>query len=42
LKPENHWQTPLAIRAFIENGLIAEWRAYADNEPMRQMMKSAG
>jgi uncharacterized protein (TIGR02246 family) len=42
LKAENHWETPLAIRAFVEDGLIAEWRAYADNEPIRQMMKSAG
>jgi ketosteroid isomerase-like protein len=42
LKAENHWEIPLAIRALIKNGLIVEWRAYADNEPMRQMMKSAG
>jgi len=42
LKPENHWETPLAIRALVEGGLVAEWRVYADNEPMRQMMKSAG
>jgi uncharacterized protein (TIGR02246 family) len=42
LKPENHWQTPLAIRAFVEEGLVAEWRVYADNEPMRQLMRAAG
>ena len=42
LKPENRWQTPLAIRAFIEDGQIAEWRVYADNEPLRQIMKTAG
>jgi uncharacterized protein (TIGR02246 family) len=42
LKPENHWETPLAIRAFVEDGLIAEWRVYADNEPIREKMKSAG
>jgi hypothetical protein len=41
LKPENHWQTPLAIRAFVEEGQVAEWRAYADNEPMRQLMRAA-
>lgn len=42
LKPENRWETPLAIRAFVEDGLVAEWRVYADNEPMRQKMKAAG
>ncbi|MGD0940497.1 MAG: nuclear transport factor 2 family protein [Terracidiphilus sp.] len=41
LRPENHWETPLAIRALVENGLVAEWRAYADNEPIRQKMKRA-
>jgi hypothetical protein len=41
LKPENHWQTPLAIRAFVEDGLVTEWRVYADNEPVRQVIKSA-
>jgi hypothetical protein len=42
LKPENRWETPLAIRAFVEDGLVAEWRVYADNEPIRQIMKTAG
>jgi limonene-1,2-epoxide hydrolase len=42
LKPENRWETPLAIRAFVEDGLVVEWRAYADNEPIRQKMKTAG
>jgi uncharacterized protein (TIGR02246 family) len=39
LKPENRWKTPIAIRAQVEGGLITEWRVYADNEPMRQLMK---
>lgn len=38
LHPENRWQTPIAIRALIEDGLVAEWRIYADNEPMRKLM----
>lgn len=38
LHPENHWQTPIAIRASIDEGLVAEWRVYADNEPMRRLM----
>src|SRR5579864_5260018 len=29
LNPENHWQTPIAIRASIDDGLVAEWRVYA-------------
>ena len=42
LKPENHWTTPIALRAFIEDGKVAEWRVYSDNEPIRQRMaKSA-
>jgi limonene-1,2-epoxide hydrolase len=41
LKPENHWEITLAIRAFVEDGLVTEWRVYADNEPVRQILKSA-
>ena len=40
LHPENRWQTPVAVRALVEDGLIAEWRVYADNEPMRKVMAS--
>lgn len=39
LREEKRWQTPAAFRAFIEAGKVAEWRVYADNEPMRQRMK---
>jgi len=42
LKPENRWETPVAIRAYVEDGLLAEWRVYADNEPVRQKIASAG
>ncbi len=38
LHPENHWQTPIAIRAVVEDGLVAEWCVYADNEPIRRLM----
>lgn len=38
LAPENRWHTPIALRAFVEDGLIAEWRVYADNEPIRKLM----
>jgi uncharacterized protein (TIGR02246 family) len=39
IKPENHWRTPAAIRAMVEDGLIAEWQVYADNEPIREKMR---
>ena len=39
LLPENRWQTPAAWRARIRDGLVAEWRVYADNEPLRQLME---
>jgi uncharacterized protein (TIGR02246 family) len=38
LKAENRWSTPAAFRAFVENGKVAEWRVYADNEPIRRLM----
>src|SRR6201998_643070 len=38
LNPENRWQTPVAVRALVEDGLVAEWRVYADNEPIRKVM----
>jgi hypothetical protein len=38
LKPENRWTTPTAFRALIEDGKVAEWRVYCDNEPIRQCM----
>jgi uncharacterized protein (TIGR02246 family) len=41
LRAENRWETPAALRALIEDGLVAEWRVYADNEPMRQLMRKA-
>jgi len=40
LHPENRWQTPVAVRALVEDGLVAEWRVYADNEPIRKVMST--
>jgi ketosteroid isomerase-like protein len=40
LPPENYWQTPAAWRAHVENDTVAEWRVYADNEPIRRLMRS--
>ena len=38
LLPENFWQTPAAWRAEIRDGKVVDWRIYADNEPIRQLM----
>jgi len=38
LHPENRWQTPVAVRALVEDGFVVEWRVYADNEPIRRIM----
>lgn len=38
LDAKNRWQTPIAIRATVDAGLVVEWRVYADNEPMRRLM----
>jgi uncharacterized protein (TIGR02246 family) len=40
LKAENQWETPAAFRASIKDGKVAEWRVYADNEPMRERMRA--
>jgi len=31
---ENRWRTPAAWLAIVEEGLIKEWRVYADNKPV--------
>jgi uncharacterized protein (TIGR02246 family) len=41
LRDENRWETPAAFRASIKSGKVAEWRVYADNEPLRQRMRLA-
>jgi uncharacterized protein (TIGR02246 family) len=42
LRSENRWETPVALRAFVEEGKVGEWRVYADNEPMRRLMARVG
>jgi hypothetical protein len=41
LLEENRWQVPAAWRAEVRNNLLTEWRVYADNEPIRQLMAKA-
>lgn len=38
-KVTNRWETPTAVRARIEDRKVAEWRVYADNEPIRKLMR---
>jgi len=37
----NGWETPSAWRAVIENGLVKEWRVYADNKPVYDILAKA-
>lgn len=41
LSEENRWEIPVALKAVIRDNLIAEWRVYADNDPVRQIMSRA-
>jgi ketosteroid isomerase-like protein len=34
LPPENRWRTTAAWLAVVEGGLVKEWRVYADNKPV--------
>lgn len=37
--PEDaHWKIPAAWKAVVRDGRIAEWRVYADNEPVWKIM----
>jgi hypothetical protein len=38
LLEENRWQAPVALRAEVKGDLVAEWRVYVDNEPIRKLM----
>jgi ketosteroid isomerase-like protein len=40
LLPENKWRTPAAWLAVVENSLVKEWRVYADNKPVYEIMAS--
>jgi ketosteroid isomerase-like protein len=38
LDPENRWQSPAAWRAVVRDGLIREFRVYADNKPVYDIL----
>lgn len=44
LRKENFWKAPAAWRAVVKDDKIAVWQVYADNEPIRAIMRkgSAG
>ncbi len=40
LLEKNRWQRPAAWRAVVQNDQIALWQVYADNEPVRAIMRA--
>jgi ketosteroid isomerase-like protein len=41
LSKENFWKTPAAWQAVIKDSKIAIWQVYADNEPIRALMRKS-
>lgn len=39
LRKKDVWKTPAAWRAVVKEGKIAVWQVYADNEPIRAIMR---
>lgn len=39
LKPGNFWKTPAAWRAVIAGDKVKIWQIFADNEPIREVMR---
>jgi ketosteroid isomerase-like protein len=42
LHPDNRWSLPAAWRAVIRGDRVAVWQVFADNEPVRQIMRRYG
>ena len=38
LEPENRWRVPAAWMATIRDGKLVEWRVYADNKPVYEIL----
>jgi ketosteroid isomerase-like protein len=36
------WQTPAAWQAVIRDGLVCEWRVFADNKPVYEILAKRG
>jgi ketosteroid isomerase-like protein len=41
IRKDDFWKTPAAWRAVVKDGKIATWQVYADNEPIRAIMRKA-
>jgi ketosteroid isomerase-like protein len=39
-RPDSSWSMPVAVRAVIRDDQVAEWQVYADNEPIREQMRT--
>ena len=39
LQKEDFWNTPAAWRAIVKDSKIALWQVFADNEPIRAIMR---
>lgn len=39
LAKENSWKAPAAWLAVVKDGKVATWQVYADNEPIRAIMR---
>lgn len=39
IKKENSWKSLAAWRAVVKDGKIALWQVFADNEPIRAIMR---
>ena len=39
MNKEDFWKTPASWRAVVKGGKIAVWQVFADNEPIRAIMR---
>jgi ketosteroid isomerase-like protein len=39
LRKEDFWKTPAAWHAVVKDGRVARWQVFADNEPIRAIMR---
>jgi ketosteroid isomerase-like protein len=39
MRKENYWTTPAAWRVVVKEGKIALWQVFADNEPIRAILR---
>ena len=40
MSQENKWEIPASWKGIVKDGLIVEWRVYADNEPVRRILEA--